>query len=36
VMRGRDIEARVLSRAIRLHAQGRVLIDGSRTVVFQP
>ncbi|QBK31808.1 formyltetrahydrofolate deformylase [Roseitalea porphyridii] len=36
VMRGRDIEARVLSRAIRLHAQGRVFINGSRTVVFQP
>ncbi|WP_321449461.1 formyltetrahydrofolate deformylase [uncultured Cohaesibacter sp.] len=34
VSRGRDIEARVLSRALRLHAEGRVFIDGHRTVVF--
>ncbi len=34
VRRGRDIEARVLSRALRLHAEGRVFIDGNRTVVF--
>ncbi|PLW78337.1 formyltetrahydrofolate deformylase [Cohaesibacter celericrescens] len=31
---GRDIEARVLSRALRLHSEGRVFIDGNRTVVF--
>ncbi|MCR9123573.1 MAG: formyltetrahydrofolate deformylase [Phyllobacteriaceae bacterium] len=36
VMRGRDVEARVLSRALRLHAEGRVFINGSRTVVFEP
>ncbi|TNE34395.1 MAG: formyltetrahydrofolate deformylase [Alphaproteobacteria bacterium] len=36
VRRGRDIEARVLSRAIRLHAEQRVFINRSRTVVFQP
>ena len=34
VRRGRDIEARVLSRALRLHAERRVFIDGNRTVVF--
>ena len=34
VLRGRDIERRVLSRALRLHAEGRVFIDGNRTVVF--
>ena len=34
VRRGRDIEARVLSRALRLHTEGRVFIDGNRTVVF--
>ncbi|MEZ5768873.1 MAG: formyltetrahydrofolate deformylase [Paracoccaceae bacterium] len=31
---GRDIEARVLARAVRLHLQGRVLMNGVRTVVF--
>ena len=32
--RGRDIEARVLARAVRAHAEGRVFLSGSRTVVF--
>jgi formyltetrahydrofolate deformylase len=32
---GRDIEARVLSRAVRWHAERRVLLNGSKTVVFQ-
>lgn len=31
---GRDIEARVLSRAVLWHAQHRVLLNGRRTVVF--
>ena len=31
---GRDIEARVLAHAVRLHLEGRVFIDGSKTVVF--
>ena len=31
---GRDVERRVLSRAVRLHAEHRVLCTGSRTVVF--
>jgi len=35
VRRGRDVEARVLSRAIKLHAEQRVFINGSRTVVFE-
>ena len=32
---GRDIEARVLSRAVRAHAEGRVFLNGIRTVVFE-
>lgn len=31
---GRDVEARVLSRAVTAHAEGRVFLNGSRTVVF--
>ena len=31
---GRDVERRVLSRAVRLHAEDRVFPNGSRTVVF--
>lgn len=31
---GRDIEAKVLAHAVRLHLEGRVFIDGSKTVVF--
>ncbi|QHC68055.1 formyltetrahydrofolate deformylase [Rathayibacter sp. VKM Ac-2759] len=31
---GRDAEALALSRAVRWHNQGRVLLNGSRTVVF--
>ncbi|MFE1599624.1 formyltetrahydrofolate deformylase [Methylobacterium sp. ID0610] len=34
VRKGRDIERRVLSRAVRLFLQDRVLINGERTVVF--
>ncbi|HAK63343.1 MAG TPA: formyltetrahydrofolate deformylase, partial [Alphaproteobacteria bacterium] len=32
---GRDIEARVLSRAVTAHAEGRVFLNGVRTVVFE-
>jgi len=32
---GRDIERRVLSRAIAWHLDGRVLLNGSKTVVFR-
>ncbi len=31
---GRDIESRVLARAVQWHAEHRVLLDGSRTIVF--
>ncbi|WP_255428908.1 formyltetrahydrofolate deformylase [Saccharophagus sp. K07] len=33
---GRDIEAVVLQRAVRWHAEHRVLLNGSKTVVFSP
>ncbi|MBV9997417.1 MAG: formyltetrahydrofolate deformylase [Caulobacteraceae bacterium] len=32
---GRDVEALVLARAVKWHAERRVLANGSRTVVFQ-
>ena len=32
---GRDVEAQVLARAVRWHAEHRVLPNGSRTVVFR-
>lgn len=32
---GRDVEAQVLSRAVRWHSQSRVLLNGARTVVFR-
>ena len=32
---GRDIEAQVLARAVAWHSQHRVLLNGSRTVVFR-
>lgn len=35
VERGRDIEARVLARAVTAHAEGRVFLNGHRTVVFE-
>ncbi|MFD8717579.1 formyltransferase family protein [Streptomyces sp. NPDC059629] len=31
---GRDVERIVLARAVRLHAEDRVVLTGSRTVVF--
>jgi len=31
---GRDVERRVLTKAIRLHAEDRVILTGNRTVVF--
>jgi formyltetrahydrofolate deformylase len=34
VRKGRDLERSVLTRAVRLHLQRRVLITGNRTVVF--
>ena len=35
VRRGRDIERRVLAEAVRLHLEDRVLLNGSKTVVFR-
>lgn len=35
VARGRDIECLTLARAVSLHVQRRVFLNGSRTVVFQ-
>ncbi len=35
VSAGRDVEAQVLSRAVRWHSQSRVLLNGGRTVVFR-
>ncbi len=35
VAAGRDVEAQVLSRAVRWHSQTRVLMHGHRTVVFR-
>jgi len=35
VRKGRDIERRVLSRAVALHLGGRVVVNGGRTVVFR-
>lgn len=35
IRKGRDIERRVLSRAVALHLDGRVAINGGRTVVFR-
>ncbi|MFC4554301.1 formyltetrahydrofolate deformylase [Georgenia faecalis] len=32
---GEDVERRVLARAVRWHAEHRVLLDGTRTVVFR-
>lgn len=32
---GREIERRVLARAVRWHLEDRVLVDGNRTVVFE-
>ena len=34
VRKGRDIERRVLARAVRYHLADRVLVNGHKTVVF--
>ena len=31
---GRDVEARVLARGVKLHLERRVLLNGHKTVVF--
>ncbi len=35
VRKGREIESRVLAEAVRLHLEQRVLLNGSKTVVFR-
>jgi formyltetrahydrofolate deformylase len=35
VRKGRDIERRVLARALRYHLEDRVMLNGRRTIVFQ-
>lgn len=35
VSAGRDVEAQVLSRAVRWHSESRVLLNGERTVIFR-
>lgn len=35
VEKGRDLEKRVLSRAVRWHVENRILLDGNRTVIFE-
>jgi formyltetrahydrofolate deformylase len=35
VAKGRDIERRVLARAVKYHLEDRVLINGGKTVVFR-
>jgi formyltetrahydrofolate deformylase len=32
---GREVERRVLARAVRWHLEDRILVDGNRTVVFE-
>jgi formyltetrahydrofolate deformylase len=34
VAAGRDIESRVLARAVKLHLEGRVMLSGNKTIVF--
>ena len=34
VAQGRDIESRVLARAVKLHLENRVMLNGAKTVVF--
>jgi formyltetrahydrofolate deformylase len=35
VSAGRDVESQVLSRAVRWHSETRVMLNGSKTVVFR-
>jgi formyltetrahydrofolate deformylase len=34
IRKGRDLERQVLARAVRLHLERRVLVEGNRTIVF--
>ncbi len=35
IAQGQDIESRVLARAVKLHLEHRVMLNGSRTVIFK-
>jgi formyltetrahydrofolate deformylase len=35
VRKGRDIERRVLARAVAFHLDGRAMVNGRKTVVFR-
>jgi formyltetrahydrofolate deformylase len=35
IRKGRDIERRVLARAVAFHLDGRAFMNGSKTVVFK-
>ena len=34
VATGRDVENMVLARAVKWHAEHRILLDGNRTIIF--
>ncbi len=34
-MKGKDLERIVLARAVRLHLENRILVHGSKTIVFE-
>ena len=34
VRAGEEVESRVLARAVRWHCESRILVNGTRTVVF--
>jgi formyltetrahydrofolate deformylase len=34
IRKGRDLEQQVLARAVRLHPERRLLVEGNRTIVF--
>jgi len=33
-LKGKDLERTVLSKAVRLHLEHRILVYGSRTIIF--
>ena len=35
IRKGRDIERRVLSRAVAYHVEGRIILNGAKTIIFR-
>ena len=35
IQKGNDIEARVLARSVKWHAEKRILLNGKKTIVFE-